>query len=191
MNSALTQPSDFHRHVMESLNQQMNGINVQEYTPHTEPNITNIACYLAIDEYGELTQHNDGRINQPVRITARCFVSHTYQDQHNRSPSLTAQDIATTVGRIVFHNHFGMAKRVSLPSRISSQAGEHKAGKNGYTCWETHWWQTLYLGELTPASPAVRGVFTAVNPTQPKQKTEYKELVHAGDHPANHPASTD
>lgn len=191
MNSALTKPSDFHQQVMESLKQQMKGITVQEYAPHAEPQISGIACHIAIDEYGTLTQHNDGRIKQPVRVSVRCFISHSYKDKHNRSPMLIAQDIASAVGRIVFNNHFGMQNRVSLPNNIISQVGPYKAGKNGYTCWETNWWQTLYLGELTKDEPKLLSLFMAVNPKQPKQKTEYKELVHAGDHPAVDSASTD
>ncbi|HCH5255487.1 hypothetical protein G5C64_23150 [Vibrio diabolicus] len=185
MQSTLNKPSDYYMEVVEVLKQRVKGVPVYEYALYGEYQVKGLECHVAIDEYGALSKANDGRIKQPVRVKVYCLVSRAYSDTENRNADLIAQDLASAVGRIAFNNNFGLGKTVSFPEKIVSQQGMFKSGTDGYECWETEWWQNIYLGDLPEEDPKVLGIFLAINPTHPEKPDEYKELENASFNPAN------
>ncbi|MGI9835673.1 hypothetical protein ACJPQX_20740 [Vibrio vulnificus] len=185
MQSTLNKPSDYYLKVVEVLKQRVKGVPVHEYSLYGEYQVSGLECHVAIDEYGELSKANDGRIKQPVRVKVYCLVSKAHSDEESRNADLLAQDLASAVGRIAFNNNFGLGKTVGFPEKIVSQQGMFKSGSDGYECWETEWWQNIYLGELPEEDPKVLGIFLAINPKHPEKPDEYKEFENARFNPAD------
>lgn len=179
MQSTLNKPSDYYKKVVEVLKQRVKGAPVCEYALYGEYKVTGLECHVAIDEYGELSKANDGRIKQPVRVKVYCLVSKADSDGEMRNANLIAQDLASAVGRIAFNNNFTLGKTVGFPEKIISLPGLFKSGVDGYECWETEWWQNVFLGELAEEDPKVLDILLAVNPEHPEKPEEYKELEGA------------
>ncbi|HFQ5115488.1 hypothetical protein KW419_16130 [Vibrio fluvialis] len=179
MPSTLNKPSDFYEKVVAELDQKVKGATVTEYALYGEHEVSGLECHVSVDEYGLLSQHQDGRIKQPVRMRVFCLVSRAVGEEYGRHADLVAQDLASAVGRIVFNNHFSLGGAVSKPSEIQSLRGLFRSGQNGYECWETEWWQTLHLGELPEEEPVLSGLYVAINPQHPEKKDEYQEWPHA------------
>ncbi len=178
MPSTLNKPSDYYSEVVSTLKRRVKGAAVHSYALYGEYKVEGLECHVVIDEYGELGQHQDKRLKQPVRVKVLCLVSKAYSDTETRNADLIAQDLASAVGRIVFNNNFGLQGAVSFPKKIVSQQGLFRSGDDGYECWETEWWQDIYLGEV-PEDTKLTGVFFAVNPKDPSKPDEYKELENA------------
>ncbi|SDI12479.1 hypothetical protein SAMN04488136_1743 [Vibrio xiamenensis] len=179
MQSTLNKPSDYYQAMVTTLKDSIRKATVVPYKLYGEYQVKGVECHVAIDEYGKLQAHNDGRIKQPVRVKVYCMVSKAESDAEFRNSDLIAQDLASAVGRIAFNNNFGLNGAVSLPSNVVSQQGLFKSGADGYDCWETEWWQDLFLGELADEGADFSGLFLAINPEHPELADEYEDITDA------------
>lgn len=181
MQSTLRVPSDYYRTVLESLTSTFKKATVKGYAAFGESEINGIEVHLGITDFGEIKKHNDGRKKRPIQITAFCFVSKSITDSQ-----LLAQDLANDVAVIVDNNEFGQSGISGFPQKIETHEGLFKTGKKGYACWETEWWQTIYLGDKPEADPLISELYLAINPQNLADKNEYKkvedEIINTGDY---------
>lgn len=115
----------------------------------------------------------DGRLGYRYDITLHGVVSRA-----RKHAGLEVINLAASLKYVVVDNIWGLPQQqVKRPELMDSEPSIVKPGDDGYLAWAVPFRQTAYLGgSLLEDDPIVKRVFLAVNPDDPADVNEYREV---------------